>query len=130
MSDLEPKGLTPADREVIRLCLAATVDGPFFDDREFHTLFGLHRTDVASVLAKWPAEPSVVPGTYESAEPAQRVAVNNALNNLLGYPHGYRGEAFLQLVGASETQVAATLSRWRGNEELDPDAKGYFNRLM
>jgi len=63
----------------VRQALTAAVTGPFFPDWEFATLFGLDRDEVRAVLAAWP----------ETDDPtAQLTAVTNALNNLLGYPHG------------------------------------------
>ena len=109
--------------------LAGGVEGPFFPDWEFHALFGLDRDQVRGVLSAWPAAPLEVPDGYESAAAVQRVAVNNAMNHLLGYPHGVRGEAVAEAVGASEAEVAAALRRWRGDDTIDPSGKGYFDRL-
>jgi hypothetical protein len=108
--------LGSADREVIRLCLVAAVDGPWFADEEFHTLFGLDRGEVASVRAAWSAEPPLTTGGRPPATETQRLAINNALVNLLGYPHGHRGEAFRREVGVSEAQVRVTLARLRGDD--------------
>jgi hypothetical protein len=69
--------LSPRDAEIIKQCLRATVEGSFFPDWEFHTLFGLERNEVRAVHDMWPAE---TPDTW--------LAVINSLNNLLGYPHG------------------------------------------
>lgn len=101
------------DREVIARCLRAAVDGPFFPDAEFTTLFGLDRHAVAAVLRAWPGEPESVPDGWESASEARRIAVSNALTNLLGYPHGFGGDAFAQEVGASEEEVDQALRKWR-----------------
>ncbi len=38
--------LSETDKAVIGQALRAAADGPFFPDREFHTLFGLERSDV------------------------------------------------------------------------------------
>ena len=46
--------LTEKEMELVRQCLRAAVQGPFFPDWEFHTLFGLEREDVAAVLSRWP----------------------------------------------------------------------------
>ena len=42
------------ERDIIRQCLSAAVVGPFFPDWEFHTLFGIARSQVAEILARWP----------------------------------------------------------------------------
>ena len=59
--------------------LHAAADGPFFPDGEFHTLFGLDRSEVRKIADEWPK-------CSASAEDVT-TAVNNSLNNLLGYPH-------------------------------------------
>ena len=67
------------DRDVMKACLRAAVDGPFFPEWEFATLFGLERDEVRDVLLSWP----------EAADrDLQFNAVNNAFGDLLGYPHG------------------------------------------
>jgi hypothetical protein len=67
------------DRDIMKACLRAAADGPFFPDWEFHTLFGMERSEVREVLSSWPDG---------SDAQLQFTAVNNAFNNLLGYPHG------------------------------------------
>jgi len=100
-------------RAIICGCLNAAVHGPFFPDWEFHTLFGLTRSDVGTVLAEWPNLPVHTPSGYASPGRFQVVAVNNSLNNLLGYPHRVQADKFMREVGASEQQVADVLTRWR-----------------
>ncbi len=111
--------LSAREVEIVRQCLAAAVDGPFFPDWEFATLIGLDRDAVAAVLAAWP--------TGDDTD-TQDLAVNNVLNNLLGYPHE-EWEAWRQYITATPAEVAAILVRWRGEEHFHPAARGYFDRL-
>jgi hypothetical protein len=67
--------LTEDERCVVLGCLRAVVSGPFFPDWEYHTLFGLERSEVADILSKWQELP-------ESREEVF-VGINNAMNNLL-----------------------------------------------
>ena len=91
------------DEELIRECLRAAVEGPFFPEWEFSLLFGLERREVASVLASWP----------ESDDPdTQRHAVNGTLNNLLGYPHR-KGAVWGEYISVSREEVNALYRRWR-----------------
>ena len=46
--------LNSREREVVRECLQAAVEGPFFPEWEFSTLFGLTRDEVRKVLSSWP----------------------------------------------------------------------------
>ena len=70
--------LEARERELVRRCLQAAVEGPFFPDWEFHALFGLERNEVKEVLESWPK-------LDDSTEIVQ-LAINNSFANLLGYP--------------------------------------------
>ncbi len=96
--------LEQSEREVVRQCLNAAVNGPFFPDWEFHTLFGLERIEVKSVLESWPK-------LDETKEEVQ-VAINNTLNNLLGYPHGCERE-WPQFISVSSNEVKRVFKKWR-----------------
>jgi hypothetical protein len=74
------KSLSDADKAIVGKVLRAAAYGPFFPDWEFHTLFGLKRSDVRAIADAWPE----ITSSPEDLE----IAVNNSLNNLLGYPHG------------------------------------------
>ena len=74
------KTLSDVDKAIVGQVLRAAADGPFFPDWEFHTLFGLKRSEVRAIADAWPE-------TTASPEDVE-IAVNNSLNNLLGYPHG------------------------------------------
>ena len=74
------ENLSPDKQEIIRQCLRAAVEGPFFPEWEFHSLIGLEREEVRGILREWP-RPSAPNSDVQ-------LAVNNAMNNLLGYPHG------------------------------------------
>ena len=124
------QSLSDEDSAVIRGCLKAAVHGPFFPDWEFNILIGLTRSEVEIVLTRWPTAPEETPAGYDSPQHFQVVAVNNVMNNLLGYPHGIRDEAFVREVGASEQQVAETLARWRSDDTFNADEDGYVDRLM
>jgi hypothetical protein len=106
------------DSEVIRQCLVAAADGPFFPDWEFHTLLGFERDEIRRIAQRWPDWDDAL----EQAD-----AVNNVLNNLLGYPHG-RSDVWHNYIAPTSAEVARTYARWRG-EDLDPSGKGYFDRL-
>jgi hypothetical protein len=117
MSELDQ--LSARDVEIVQECLIAAVHGPFFPDEEFHTLMGLTRAEVQQILAGWPAVDET---------DAQDLAVNNVLNNLLGYPH-QEWDCWRDYVSAEPAEVAAILARWRGEDDLDTESRGYFDRL-
>ena len=96
--------LTDRERAVIGECLRAAAEGPFFDDAEFGALFGLERGEVERVAARWP---DVGPG-----DETARLAVNNALVNLAGYPHG-REREWARWISADAGEVTAIAERLR-----------------
>jgi hypothetical protein len=98
------QGLTEWESEVVLRCVRAAVEGPFFPDCEFHTLFGLERAEVAAVADRWPET--------NDADENVRLAINNSLANLLGYPHG-ESEAFRHRVGESGEEVERIFRKWR-----------------
>ncbi|QDE89427.1 hypothetical protein BHS06_10910 [Myxococcus xanthus] len=89
--------------KIIEECLRAAVEGPFFPDWEFPVLFGFDRTEVAAILASWPV--------WDDFK-AQSAAVNNSLNNLLGYPHK-KWAQWPQSISGSPEEVDAVFTRWR-----------------
>lgn len=97
--------LTPVDSRVVGEVLRAAAEGPFFDDDVFHTLFGLHRADVREIAVAWPV-PLVRLETVA-------VAVNNAFNNLLGYPH-HRDDVWAEWISVDRPTLNALFERLRG----------------
>jgi hypothetical protein len=103
---MSSKNLKPEEREIIAECLAACVRGPFFDSREeFHTLFGLWPEEVEEITEEWPAD-------NEENGRVHR-AVNNALNNLLNYPHGCTGDTWSQHISAPPQKVEQIFQKWK-----------------
>lgn len=96
------KLLSDRELEVIASCLNAAVEGPFFEDEEFHALFGVDRGVAREVARKWP--------NVDPLNSDVDLVVNNALANLIGYPHG-RPKWYEQL-GVSEAEVNAALIHW------------------
>jgi hypothetical protein len=105
-----------SDKALVGQVLRAAAEGPFFPDWEFHSLFGLTRKEVRSVADAWPNV------DLENADVA--LAINNALNNLLGYPHG-EDAVWSQWISVDHTQLDKLLGRLR-----NATGEGYFDRLM
>lgn len=107
------------DSEVIGQCLRAAADGPFFDHREFQTLFGLERAEVRAIAAAWPNWDDPI---------EQSGAVNNSLNHLLGYPHEL-WNIWHDYLSVAPAEVADVYARWRDEGPLDHSGKGYLDRM-
>jgi hypothetical protein len=96
--------LTEDDRRVVFECLRASVDGPFFPDWEFHTLFGLERQEVARIVAALP--------DIDDSDESVSLAINNSMGNLLGYPHG-EAAAWQRFISVPQAEVKRIFDRWR-----------------
>src|SRR5262249_52003876 len=108
--------LDSRERDVIRDCLRAAVEGPFFPDGEFSTLFGLSRTEVREVLESWP--------NLDEANESVVLAINNSLNNLLGYPHGLQ-DKWSEFIPVTEQELSRIYAKWKGRK-----IEGYLGGLM
>lgn len=95
--------LKQSDKDVVYQCLLAALNGPFFPDWEFHTLFGVEREVLAEIIEIWPR--------IDRSEDTN-LAITNSMGNLIGYPHGKEKE-WGKYVSASPDEVLATLKRWR-----------------
>jgi hypothetical protein len=96
--------LTERDHEIIRQCLRAAADGPFFPDWDFHTLFGFDRTYFRTLAHSYAAA--------EDVPVHLGIAVHNSLNNLLGCPTDRPGD-LPAWVNASPQEIEQTLNAWR-----------------
>ena len=101
--------LSQHEADLVGRCLRAAVDGPFFEDAEFHTLIGASRAEARAVAIGWPD----VSGTDETVT----CVINNALLNLFGYPHGDVA-AWERLVGASPIEIQRVWRKWRASTSL------------
>lgn len=96
--------LKEEEREVVRQCLRAVVEGSFFPDSEFQTLFGLERAEIKTVLESWPH--------LDDSQEIVGLAINNSFVHLLGYPHRRENE-WTRFISASETEVTRIFEQWR-----------------
>ena len=103
------------DRSILGQALRAAADGPFFPDCEFHTLFGLQRSEVRGIADAWP---ELVASSAETDR-----ALNNSLNNLLGYPHG-QNAVWSQWISVDRQQLHELYARLRGRSD-----ESYFDRI-
>jgi len=94
------------DVQVFRESLVAAARGPFFPEWEFHSLFGLDRAGVESIADSFS---SATPITGDIA-----LALNNAMGNLLGYPHGQEA-AWSQWLSVTPTELQVIFAQWRAS---------------
>lgn len=103
--------LSQLDTEVIGACLRAAADGPFFEDWEFASLFGLERVEVRRIAGAWP--------DLDADLPEVSLAIQNSLVNLLGYPHTRKEKASAYVPGGSSA-IEAVLARWMEGSQTTP----------
>lgn len=92
-----------SDRDLIRRSLAACAIGPFFEEWEFHALFGLTRPEFREAARRWKEEGKI--------DAEVELAVRNALANLSGYPHCMDNE-LQEDFGVSRLRLHEVFSRW------------------
>jgi hypothetical protein len=98
--------LTKPEQAVVRACLECVVSGKVIKhDWEFWTIMGVSLTELRTVLEAWP-------DVNESDEMVQ-VAIQNSMNNLLGYPHGWH-ERWNEFLEYPREMVARVFAKWRG----------------
>lgn len=98
--------LDDGERRIVRECLRAAVEGSFFPDGEFHTLFGLARGEVHRILSLWPE--------LDEADESVVIAINNSFNNLLGYPARNGDEEWPKFISVTRGEVERIFDKWKG----------------
>ncbi len=114
------QNLTPAEIDVIGECIRASLHGPFFEGESLHTLFGLWEAELEEIARAWP-------DVDENQENVQ-LAINNALNMLLMYPHR-RWDVWPEYISVAPKQVAEIYAKWLDQDALDTSGQGFFDRL-
>lgn len=115
--------LDDREREVVRECLRAAVEGPFFPEWEFGTIFGLQRDEVRQVLLSWPE--------LDEADESVVLAINNSFNNLLGYPIGNMEEIWPKYITVSGAVLAKIFDKWKGRPpRTSYKVRDYFDDAM
>jgi len=103
--------LTETELRVVGQCLRAAVDGPFFGEAEFETLFNLSREEVRDVAERFPnidefdEEPTGCDDSW--------LAINNTFANLVGYPRG-QDQAWESHISVSREEVNRIFRKWKG----------------
>ena len=109
------KDLSEVEQNIIYQCLKATVEGSFFPEWEFNTLFGLTRQEVKQIIKDW--------AVIDRDSSIVILAINNSFNNLLYYPHKCERE-WHNFISVSRQKLKTIYSKWKGTEQ------GYFSNMM
>lgn len=95
--------LTKNEKEVVFECLRAALNGPFFDDDDFHILFGFHKNEMIKII-------DCLPNINDSDEITKR-AINNSINNLIGFPHN-KEKYWDDYISVSPTELESIYKKW------------------
>jgi hypothetical protein len=115
--------LDERERQVVRECLRASVEGPFFPDWEFATLFGLTRDEVKKVLLSWPA--------LDESDQFVVLAINNSFNNRLGYPAQDKQDVWPNFISVSHLELARIFDKWKARSPRERyKARDHFDDAM
>lgn len=116
------KNLNEDETEIVRSCLECVADGNvILHDREFQTTMGVEAEWFVAMFAKWPE--------IDESDMNTRIAINNALNNLLGYPHDFH-DKWEVVMDTPLAEIDRNFQKWRGVYNDATDGKQYFDGLM
>ena len=119
------QNLSDDEIKVIRECINAAAYGPFFIDKEakdnpyweIHSIFGLTIDELRRIADAFP--------NLDLEDENVRLAINNSINNLIGYPHGCSDEVWSKYISVSEDELRKIFFKWKGGK-----VKNYFGGLM
>jgi len=97
--------LTPREREVVYRCLKAIVKEDFVPDCDFISVFGVTKDDIKEIISRWP-------NVDDLTEFKVARAINDTLNNLVGYPHNM-DDLLFQCTGATRHEINYIFEKWR-----------------
>lgn len=108
--------LTDDEKALVFECLKCVAAGKVtLHDWEFQTIMGIEVKDLLAVVNKWPE--------VDDSEEVVFLAINNSMNNLLGYPHG-KHFMWSEFIHAPQSEIARVFAKWRG----DP-VSSYFDGI-
>jgi hypothetical protein len=118
------QNLSDDEIKVIKECIKAAAYGPFFIDDgakddpywEIHSLFGLTIHELRKIADALP--------NLDVYDENVNLAINNSINNLLGYPHGCSDEVWSKYISVSKNELSRIYIKWKGEK-----GKNYFEGL-
>lgn len=96
--------LSRREKRIVFECLRAMGLGDFLPDRCFHTLMGIERSELEMIIASIPYISDLDIRVF--------LAINNSMNNLLGYPHNC-GDIWFDYISAHRDEVEQVFRKWR-----------------
>lgn len=98
--------LTDDERSVVFKCLECVAAGKIIaHDWEFQTIMGIEVLAFKRLVKVLPK--------IDDSKPKVKIAINNAMNNLLGYPHGYH-QKWAEVMPIPLVEIERVFIKWRG----------------
>ncbi len=110
------RNLDQKETEIVRKCMECIADGKvILHDFEFHVVMGVTVEEFIEIYNSWPE--------INENDNVVSTAINNSMNNLLGYPHGkhHRWEEFIDV---PLDKIAKVFNKW-----CDSSVDSYFNGI-
>ena len=113
------QNLSDEELKVIKECVKAAAYGPFFIDQEakddpyweIHPLFGLTIDELRTIADTFPH--------LDLDDEKVKLAINNSINHLLGYPHSCSEEVWKKYISVSEDELERIYLKWTGEKEAN-----------
>ena len=100
------RNLTESETETVRACLQCVAEGNvILHDFEFSSLIGVEVSEFIDIYNQWPE--------IDESNEIVNMAMNNAMNNLLGYCHG-RHDNWSDYMDISLDEIRKVFEKWRG----------------
>jgi hypothetical protein len=113
--------LTDTEKAVVYECLSCVAGGRvILHDQEFSTLFGLSVGEFLTIYNTWP--------NVDDSKEDVALAINNAMNTLLGYPHDYH-ERWHEALATPPVEVRRVFMKWRGEKRAKTQVRRAARRL-
>lgn len=108
--------LTDEEKSVVFECLKCVATGKvILHDWEFQTIMGIEAQELLAIVKKI--------SDIDDSDETANLAINNSINNLLGYPHGKHSK-WNEFISVPESEVARVFAKWRGEP-----VSGYFDGI-
>ncbi|WP_373034080.1 hypothetical protein [Sulfurovum sp.] len=102
------KSLTKEELEIVRQSMQCVANGNvILHDVEFQTIMGVDVDEFLDIFEAWP--------NLDENDVNVRTAINNTLNNLIGYPHDLQ-ESWNEVMETPLSEVARVFQKWKGSD--------------
>jgi len=100
--------LTKEESEIVRQCMQCVANGNvILHDFEFQMIMGVDVDEFMDIFEAWP--------NLDENDKYVKLAINNTLNNLIGYPHDMQ-KSWNEVMETPLSEIARIFQKWEGSE--------------